>query len=327
MRDIYYQPENLWRGRKAIKLLQKESGEPLKAVRAWLATQALWQVFLPRPKHIDYAHFYVTEVNKIHQADLLYLPHDKLYQTTYKYVLNIVDIASGYKASRPLRTKKASEVSMMFKDIYKKGPLRYPEELHVDNGTEFKSDVDKLMQEHKVVVKRVTTKYHHKFTAFVENFNKTLATKLFKIQDAQELNDPSEDSKTWVRHLYKIVSGINNTNLARIGVKPSKAVKLENVTLALEKYPREKVAPADGLYRYLLQPGEEHGDQKRRATDRIWSKETFRLDRIVEDPGQRVLYYLSQGSQGHLQKRAFVREELMLIPENTELPPDYVKEW
>ena len=134
MSEIYYKPEHLWTGRKAIKLLQKASGLKLKVVKAWLAKQAIWQVHLPRPKHIDYAHFYVTKVNKIHQADLLYLPHDKVYQNTYKYVLNVVDIASGYKVSRPLRTKKASEVEEMFKDIYKKGPLRYPEELHVDNG-------------------------------------------------------------------------------------------------------------------------------------------------------------------------------------------------
>lgn len=329
--DIYYQSENLWMGRKAIKLLSKESGEPSKVVKTWLSRQALWQVFLPKPKHIDYAHFYVTKVNKIHQADLMYLPHDKVYQNTYKYVLNVVDIASGYKVSRPLRTKKASEVAELFKDIYKKGPLKYPDELHVDNGTEFKSDVNKLMEERNVKVKRVTTKYHHKFTAFVENFNKTLAVKLFKIQDAQELNDPSEDSKTWVKHLYKIVTSINNTKLNRIEMKPSKAVKVENVTLALDhrlvaqqeqKYPEENVAPEDGLYRYLLQPGEEHGDQKRRATDKIWSGNTFRLDRIVENPGQRVLYYLAEGPQ-----RAFVREELMEIPEDTEVPPEYVRDW
>ncbi|WP_143217089.1 integrase catalytic domain-containing protein, partial [Acinetobacter baumannii] len=105
-------------------------------------------------------------MNKLHQADLMYLPHDKVYQNTYKYVLNIVDIASGYKVSRPLKTKKASEVAEMFKDIYKKGPLKYPEELHIDNGSEFKSDTDTLMQKHDVKLKRVTTKYHHRFTAF-----------------------------------------------------------------------------------------------------------------------------------------------------------------
>ena len=94
MSEIYYKPEHLWTGRKAIKLLQKASGLKLKVVKAWLFIQAFFQVFLPRPKRIDYAHFYVTKVNKIHQADLLYLPHDKVYQNTYKYTL--ISLILGY---------------------------------------------------------------------------------------------------------------------------------------------------------------------------------------------------------------------------------------
>ena len=74
------------------------------------------------------------------------------------------------------------------------------------------------------------------------------------------------------------------------------------------------------MYQYLLQPGEENDDQWHRATDRIWSKGTYRLREVVEDEGNHVMYYLSGGPE-----RAFVSEELMLIPENTELPPDYYK--
>ena len=58
--------------------------------------------------------------------------------------MNVIDVASRYKVSRPLKTKKASEVGEMFKDIYRRGPLKYPKELHVGNGTEFKADVLKL---------------------------------------------------------------------------------------------------------------------------------------------------------------------------------------
>ena len=76
------------------------------------------------------------------------------------------------------------------------------------------------------------------------------------------------------------------------------------------------------MYHYLLQPGEEHDDQWRRAMDRIWSKKTYRLKEIVEDWGNHVMYYLKDGPE-----RAFVSEELMLIPEDTELPPDYVQNW
>ena len=76
------------------------------------------------------------------------------------------------------------------------------------------------------------------------------------------------------------------------GMKPRDTIKLDTVPLEKKKNPEEAVLPEDGLYRYLYQPGEQHGDQKRRATDLVWSKNTYRLDRIVQEPGNRVLYYL-----------------------------------
>ena len=106
-----------------------------------------------------------------------------------------------------------------------------------------------------------------------------------------------------------------------IGMKPQDAIKLDNVSLD-KTYPKETVLPEDGLYRYLYQPGEHHGDQKRWVTDIIWSKNTYRLDQIVQDPGNRVLYYLQDGPD-----RAFVREELMHVSEYTQVPPDWVSEW
>ena len=96
-----------------------------------------------------------------------------------------------------------------------------------------------------------------------------------------------------------------------------------NQTLFLEKkYPKETVLPEDGLYRYLYQPGEQHRDQKRRRTDFIWSKNTYRLGRTVEEPDNPVVYYLQDGPD-----RAFVSEELMHISEDTQVPPEWVSEW
>ena len=47
-----------------------------------------------------------------------------------------------------------------------------------------------------------------------------------------------------------------------IGMKPKDAIKLKEVPLvARESYATEEVLPEDGLYQYLLQPGEEHDDQ------------------------------------------------------------------
>ena len=70
-----------------------------------------------------------------------------------------------------------------------------------------------------------------------------------------------------------------------IGMKPKDAIKLNEVPLVKqENYPPEELLPEDGLYRYLLQPGEERDDQRRRATNRIWSKGTYRLRKITKRP-------------------------------------------
>ena len=261
----------------------------------------------------------------MHQFDLLYMPSDTLYGNKYKYILAGIDADSRYKVARPLRTKQARDVAEMITDIYKVGPLTctYPKIFQCDNGSKFKGDVTKMLEKNEVKIRRVTTKYKHTHTAFVEAPNKILAERLFKVQDAQELNDPEKVSSRWVKHLYGLVDELNDTETEMIRKKSKDAIKLKEVPLvARESYPSEEVLPEDGLYRYLLQLGEEHDDQRRRATDRIWSKGTYRLREVVESPGNRVMYYLLDGLE-----RAFVSEELMLIPEDTELPPDYVQEW
>ena len=83
-----------------------------------------------------------------------------------------------------------------------------------------------------------------------------------------------------------MVDELNDTTTEMIGMKPKDAIKLKEVPLvARERYPPEEVLPEDALYRYLLQPSEEHDDQRHRATDRIWSKPSYRLREVVESPG------------------------------------------
>ena len=139
--------------------------------------------------------------------------------------------------------------------------------------------------------------------------------------DAQELQDPEKVSTIWVKNLNSIVNKMNNTKSLMTDMKPKDAVKLDTVKLD-KTYPKEDVLPEDGLYRYLYQPGEQHGDQKRRETNFIWSKSTYRLDRILQDPVNRVLYNLQDGTD-----RAFVREELMHIPENARILPEWASKW
>ena len=55
---------------------------------------------------------------------------------------------------------------------------------------------------------------------------------------------------------------MSNTVSSMIGMKPKDAIKLDSVPLD-KTYPKEIVLPDDGLFRYLYQPGEQHGDQKK----------------------------------------------------------------
>ena len=110
-----------------------------------------------------------------------------------------------------------------------------------------------MLEKQEVKIRRVTTKYAHTHTAFVEALNKIFAEWLFKAQDAQELNDPKKVSSRWVKHLHGLVDELNDTKTEMIGMKPKDAIKLKEVPLvAREGYPPEEVLPDDGLYCYLL---------------------------------------------------------------------------
>ena len=169
MDKIYYQPNHLWKGQKAVKKLKELSGEKAKAVKQWLSRQAFWQVHL-----VDRPHYEVTTPNEMHQFDLLYMPSDSLYGNKYKYILAGIDAASRFKVARPLRTKQVRNVAEMIADIYKVRPLKYPKIFQCDNHSKFKGDVTKMLEKNEVKIQRVMTKYKHTHTAFVEALNEIL---------------------------------------------------------------------------------------------------------------------------------------------------------
>ena len=83
-----------------------------------LRNRLLWQIYLPAPKYIPRPHWTVDKPNQIHQADLLFLPHDKVGRKTYRYALVVIDIASRYKDAEPLTSKESHEISKAFSNIY-----------------------------------------------------------------------------------------------------------------------------------------------------------------------------------------------------------------
>ena len=119
----------------------------------WLKKQAIWQIYLPAPRQIPRPKFDVAIPNEVHQADLLFLPHDKVGRRTYRYALTIVDVASCFKEAEPLTSKTAAEEPNALSRIYKWEPLMWPKLLQVDPGREFMGEVSQLLAKHKVKVR------------------------------------------------------------------------------------------------------------------------------------------------------------------------------
>ena len=317
----YYSPQGYWKGISAIKKLAIAAKVPEVVAKEWLFKQALWQIYLPAPRYIPRPKFDVPTPNKVHQADLLFLPHDKVGRSTYKYALTVVDIASRFKEAQPLTSKNSDEVAKAFKTIYTRGPLKWPQILQVDPGREFMGAVTKEMENHKTSIRRGHPEIHRD-QAIVERFNRTLAERLFGYQYAVEMrSNEGQRSTEWVKRLPSVVSALNNQVTRLIGMKPATAIKEKAVvSQPATKYLRpvgknEKKLPSIVLVRYLYQPGELEGGTKR-ATDPIWSLKVYNLERSFTKPDQPVLYYLHDGP-----KRGFVREELLVVPPNTTLPP------
>ena len=327
---IYYSTEGYWKGYSAIpKLAEKANrAKPSHEVKVsendakqWLQKQAIWQIYLPPPKYIPRPHWTLDKPNHIHQADLLFLPHDRVGRKTYKYALVVVDIASRYKDAEPLTSKESREISEAFTKIYSRR-LKYPETLMVDPGKEFMGEVSKLMNYHNVKIRR-SEAGNHRAQAFVENSNRVLGEKLFSHQYAQEMISDSR-SRVWVKRLPAILKTLNNTKTRITGKEPDEAIKLKEVDIKPKNYQRvvgldEVRLPPVVKVRYLLFPGELEGGERRRATDPIWSLKVYNISKSMITPNQPVLYYLTDGP-----RRGFVREELQVIPYDTVLPPNSV---
>ena len=114
---------------------------------------------------------------------------------------------------------------------------------------------------------------------------------------------------------------MNNEVTRLTGKEPTKVLKSAAVSINETNYGRpvgldEVKLPPGVKVRYLYFPGEGEGGGRHRATDPIWSLEIYDLSRSVVFAEQPVLYYVSGGP-----RRSFVREELQVVPSDTELPP------
>ena len=154
----------------------------------------------------------------------------------------------------------------------------------------------------------------------------------FRRQDAVDFLLPlSERCRAWYEELDIDDDIYNNTVTSQIGMTPNKAVERalkgeKIIAKPAVKHRRavgynESPLPTHTEIRHLLETGELEGNAfgKRRATDCNWSPEVFTIESYLIKNNQPILYKLFNGPE-----RSFVREELQIVPKDTELPPQYI---
>jgi hypothetical protein len=268
-------------------------------IQEWLDKQPLYQIH----KNVSsgHGHFYVSKPNHLHQMDLLYMPNID----GYRYILCIVDTASRYKAARALKTKVCNAA---IEDIYRTGPLTWPNQMNCDSGPEFMGYVKRMMQDHNVTVHYAPVGYHNS-QAMVERFNRDLSQRLFKYMEWHNTWD-------WKTPLDFMITQLNDEVNTSIKMKPKDAILLSDVRQKnyndnfgkynIGDFVRYKLL--DDEYQYIDDNGVVITKQeKRRATDATFSLDVFMIIKKVDGPDQ-TLYYLDQV------QRPFVESQLLLVP-------------
>src|SRR3990170_5452346 len=263
LRKIYYQPVGYQRIAKKLLKASLKAGYDftLDEVHDWLESQFLYLRHKPRPRKIPQASFNtITVPNEVHQADILYTRHVKSRRSIYLFYLNIVDVASRYKATIPIgmtlkgpaksiKNKKgiltSSTIARCLEKIYDdpENPLIWPKVFLSDKGSEFKGECEKLLRKHGVRIQKAMSK---KTMGIIERSNRTFQERFYSILDAYDLLDTSSDIielEDLPSVVDSIVKDLNNSVTRLLGITPAKAIKKKRVFAKPSK-------PRNGLMGY-----------------------------------------------------------------------------
>ena len=172
LQKLYYQPSGY---QKIIKKLFEASQNIgfdfiLKEVKEWLEKQLIYLIHKARPKYIPCVNFNTIIISmEVIQADILYMPYDKIGKITYIFCLTYIDVGSQYKWALPIDTTldilniddpslegilTFAIVAEAFEKIFNdsKCLLTWPKLLLTDKGFEFKGDCERLMKEHNIKI-------------------------------------------------------------------------------------------------------------------------------------------------------------------------------
>ncbi|PKB97351.1 hypothetical protein RhiirA5_433309 [Rhizophagus irregularis] len=231
------------------------------------------------------------------------MPYDEVGHVIYLFYLNIVNIVlTSVKDQQGILTFYT--IAQAFKKVYDDTTysLTWPKLLITDKGLKFKSECEKLMTFHDVKIQKAKSK---RTVGIVKRYNHTLVgylylvEKLFSSQDASDLLTLGKArSQVWIKNLPIAVESINNLVTKQLGISSTDAIKKRRVSSS-PSYPR------NGPVGY---------EEEKLPLD------ILSVSISLTQKNQPVLYWLVDNDSIE-SKRSLVRKELLVIPDDIELPP------
>jgi len=186
------------------------------------------------PKDNDELHHQAYSKDYSQQADLLFLPEDQ----GYKYALVVVDVADRKADAEQLKDKKPETVLKAIKKIWLRPYINKPKAfLKVDDGSEFKGQFKKYMEENNIILMRGKPG-RSRGQAVAEYLNLVIGKSIMIKQTNDELAEDEENTE-WIDELPIIIKQYNEfidekEETRKQLKKPSRQVKMYDDMIDLE---------------------------------------------------------------------------------------------
>lgn len=173
----------------------------------------------------------------------------------HRYILTLIDFATGFPEAMPLKDISSIAVAESLISIFSR--VGIPKEILSDNGTQFKSDLMKELHRLLGVKPLFTTPFHPSGNGRIERFHSTLKSSLRKVCE--------DKPKDWHRYLSPLMFAMREMPSDRTGFSAFELLygrQVRGPLSVLRDLWEDRHVPSDDrpLYQYVLELREKLSD-------------------------------------------------------------------
>lgn len=258
-------------------------------------------------KQSEKAHFMVPKKNSVLMADIIFMPDDedtkRKSTDSFKYITILIDLATSNLVKTPLKYRDAKTALQAFKVIMREAKhldkkLSYSLFI-TDGGSEFKGVFHDYIAS-KGIIHKTTERGRHQQMKPIDSRIALISRYLHIIMLSEELEN-KQVNKKWTKYLKTMVSILNRKRYLKRELTDE---DMENMKKIVTNYNKKKtdhedIIPIGTKVRYKLDvpinpvTDKQFSNEKFRKGDVRFSKQIHKIETLVLNPNQPVMYKLN----------------------------------